>query len=110
MNLADHVGPRQDEEVVVALQVAGVLAESIAPELRLRQRVALDHRPHGAVEEEDPSGEQVVQPFRCRHGLVPLAISTAKGSRGLLAPTVTLTSRSPASRSSVSSCSCEKPR
>jgi hypothetical protein len=53
VDLADDVGPRQDQQVVVALQILRMILEPLAAEVRFRQLVALDHRPHRAVEDED---------------------------------------------------------
>ena len=61
VDAADDVGPRQDEHVAVALELARMAAEPLAAEVGLRQRVALDHRAHGAVEEQDARGEQGVR-------------------------------------------------
>ena len=61
VDLADHVGPRQDQDVVVALQILRMILEALAAEVGLGQLVALDHRPHRAVEDEDPLGEQGAQ-------------------------------------------------
>ncbi len=44
------------EQIVVALDVAGPVGEPLAPVGRLVQLVALDHRAHGAVEDEDALG------------------------------------------------------
>src|SRR6185503_10461864 len=100
-------------------------------EVGLRQPIALDHRPHCAVEQEDAFREEIVEAADCRHAIAvrerwglgcglwalrltdafsPLPISTAKGSPALLAPTCTRTSESPAWRSSVSSSVAENPR
>ena len=43
------------EQIVVAAQVARVIREPLAAEVRLGQLVALDHRAHRAVEDEDAS-------------------------------------------------------
>ncbi len=56
MDAADDVRPGQDEQVVVALQVAGLVGEALAAEVRLVQLVALDHGAHGAVEDQDAVG------------------------------------------------------
>ncbi len=58
VDLADHVGPRQDQQVVVPLHILGVILQPLAAEIRLGQRVALDHRAHRAVEEEDARRER----------------------------------------------------
>jgi len=63
MDLADHVRPRQDQQVVVALEIVPMIPESLAAEIRFRQPIPLDHRPHRAIEEEDACGEKRMQAF-----------------------------------------------
>ena len=53
MEVADGVGPRQVEEVVVAAEVTWPIGEASAAELRLAQAERLDHGAHGAVKDED---------------------------------------------------------
>ena len=53
MDAADEIGAREGQQVVGAVEVAGVVAEALAPERALVEPLALDHRPHGAVEHED---------------------------------------------------------
>ena len=60
MNARNHIGPGEDQQIVVAFEIARVHPEPLAAEIRLRQLVALDHRPHGAVEDEDPRRQQSV--------------------------------------------------
>ena len=55
---ADDVRAREHEDVAVALQIARMCANRVAAEVRFRQLVPLDHRPHRAVEDEDPAFEQ----------------------------------------------------
>ena len=54
-------GPRQHQQVAVVLQVLGVVLEALAAVVGLGQLEALDHRAHGAVEDEDALLEQVRQ-------------------------------------------------
>jgi hypothetical protein len=61
MNRADDVRPREHEHVAVALQLARVRAQPRAVEVGLGEAAALDHRPHRAVEEEDPRGEETLK-------------------------------------------------
>ena len=61
MDAADDVGPRQDEQVVVALEVARVRREARAAEVGLGEAVALHHRAHRAVDDEDPVAEEGVE-------------------------------------------------
>ena len=58
MDAADDVGPGQDEQVVVALEVVAVIPEALAAVIGLGQAVALDHGAHGAVEDKEALGEE----------------------------------------------------
>ena len=58
MDALDHVGAGQHEDVVVALEVAAVITETLAAEVGLLEPVALDHGAHRAVEDEDALGEE----------------------------------------------------
>ena len=53
MHAADHVRAREHEQIVVAAQVVRVTGESLPAEVRFREAVALDHRAHRAIEDED---------------------------------------------------------
>ncbi len=64
VDVADHIRPRDDEQVVVPLEVARPGGEALAPVVGLRQPVALDHGSHGAVEDQDPLGEQGAEGVR----------------------------------------------
>ena len=48
----------QGEEVVVPLEIAGPVGEPLAPVVPLTQLVALDHRPHGPIQHQDPPREE----------------------------------------------------
>ncbi len=61
VDLADDPRLGQVEDVVVALQVDRVVAQRLAAEGRLVQAVGLDHRAHGAVQDQDPVGGQAAQ-------------------------------------------------
>ena len=78
MDLADHVGPREHEELVVALQVARVVAEALAAEVGLAELARLDHRAHRAVEDEDALGED---PLECALGFVRLHLDPLGSGR-----------------------------
>jgi hypothetical protein len=52
---------RQREQVVVAAQLALPAAEALAAIVLLGQAGALDHGAHGAVEQEDSSGEELFE-------------------------------------------------
>jgi len=55
---ANDVGTGEDKQVVVATDVALVVAEAPAAEIGLGQAVALDQRARGAVEHENPPLQQ----------------------------------------------------
>ena len=54
-------GWRQAEHVAVAAQVARMVGEPLAAEVRLAEAVPLEHRAHRPIEHDDPLGEQVRQ-------------------------------------------------
>jgi hypothetical protein len=54
VDVADDLRMGEVEHLVGALEVAGMIGESVAAELLLGQLVALDERPHRAVEHENP--------------------------------------------------------
>ncbi len=68
MDVPDDIGSRQGQQIVVALQVARVVAKPLTAEIRLGEAVALNHCPHRAVEEEDACREKLVQPVDGHHG------------------------------------------
>jgi hypothetical protein len=53
VDLLDEVGAREHQEVVVAAQLLRMGREPVTPEVLFLQAVGLDHRPHGAVQDED---------------------------------------------------------
>jgi hypothetical protein len=58
VDAGDDVGRGEDQQVVVAAQVARPVGEAVAAEVLLGEPVPLDHRAHRAVEDEDPVGEE----------------------------------------------------
>ena len=58
MYFANDPWPRDREQVVVALQVAVPVRESLAAVIVFAEPVALDHRAHGAIEQHDAPLEQ----------------------------------------------------
>ena len=60
VDLVDDVRTGEDQQVVVALEVLRVVPEPFAAEVRLRELVTLDHRPHRAVEDQDPRTEREI--------------------------------------------------
>ena len=59
VDLADGVRLRQDEKVVVALEVVAVRGKALAAKIGFRQLESLDLGPHGAVEHEDALGGKI---------------------------------------------------
>ena len=59
MNVADRIGLRQDQQIVVAAQVVRPVGETLAPEIGFLQLQLLDHRAHGAVENENAFAGEV---------------------------------------------------
>ena len=53
MDVADRVGLRQHQQIVIAAQIARPVGEALAAEIRFGELALLDHRAHGAVEHED---------------------------------------------------------
>jgi hypothetical protein len=61
VDVADDVGPRQRQQLVVALDVALEVLEALAAVLLLGELEALDHRAHRAVEDGDALCEDAGQ-------------------------------------------------
>ena len=58
VDVADNGGLGQDQQVVVALEVVRMILEPLAAIIGFLQPVALDHRAHGSVEDEQALREQ----------------------------------------------------
>jgi hypothetical protein len=54
VDVLDRVGLRQDQQVVVALLMAGATGELVAAKVVLVEAEALDLRAHRAVEDQEP--------------------------------------------------------
>ena len=61
MDGADHLGLRQQQQVVVALELLRVVREARAAIVSLRETAALDHGAHGAVQDQDALVEEAVE-------------------------------------------------
>ncbi len=71
VDLGDDVGACENQQVVVPLHVLRMIAEPIAAEVLLGQRVALDHRTHRAVEHQDSLPQRAIERVpRCRPHLL----------------------------------------
>jgi len=49
----DNLGLGEEQQIVVALQIVGVVPEALAPVIGLAQAMTLDHGAHGPVQDED---------------------------------------------------------
>ena len=82
MDLADHLRPRQRQQVVVALQVAWPVAEALAAVVGLTEPVRLHDRAHRAVEDQDALAQQAAEfadAFGAQHDQAPTAMRDAAG-------------------------------
>src|SRR6185436_1736046 len=61
MDFGDRLRLGQHEQVVVALHGLWMVGEALAAEGRLVELVALDHRAHGAVDDQDALGGSRLQ-------------------------------------------------
>ena len=68
VNTANDLGPRQQQQVVVALQIVLMIGEARIAKVALFQPVALNHCAHGAIKDENALFEQGFQ-FGCTVGL-----------------------------------------
>jgi hypothetical protein len=76
VNAFDDVRACEYEDVVVAAQVARVIAEGIAPVVRLGEGVSLKHGAPRTVEDEDSLGEQTLEPLlHARRGQSPVILT-----------------------------------
>ena len=53
MYVSNDLRSRNRQEIVIAFEIAGPVAESITAKVILAETVALDHRPHRAIEQHD---------------------------------------------------------
>jgi len=73
VGLGDELRPGQADQLVVALEIKRVVAESLAAEVRLGQPPVLEPGAHGAVDHQDALGRQRLQAAAsgsavCGHG------------------------------------------
>ena len=64
VDIGDHLGLRQHQKVVVALEVRRPVLEALPAEIRFRQLLLLDHGAHGTVHHQNALGREFVQQFR----------------------------------------------
>ena len=53
MDPLDRLGTGQHQKVAVALELRGMVAQALAPEVRLLEPLRLEHGAHGPVQHED---------------------------------------------------------
>jgi hypothetical protein len=58
VNLADDLRLRERQQIVVALEIMPEIAKTIAAVVSLVEPVTLNHRAHGAIENQDALSEQ----------------------------------------------------
>ena len=68
MDIANDIGPRQAEQLVVALHIFGEIRKTLATVLRLIELEALDHRSHCAIQNGNPAFKNGWQRLRTRIG------------------------------------------
>ena len=73
VDLADHLGLGQHQQVIVALEIATPVGKTRAAVIRLLELVALDHGTHATVDDQDPLSQTggktgVKGRCLCRHG------------------------------------------
>jgi len=61
VDLADHIGSGEREELVVALDFARVVSKMVPTEICFRESIALEHRPHGSIEHQDALSQQLME-------------------------------------------------
>ena len=59
MDLPDDLRPGQTEDVVIIFERRRVIPKEVTPIILLLQIEALDHRPHRAVEDQNPFSEEI---------------------------------------------------
>jgi hypothetical protein len=68
VDLADHIGPGELQQVVVALQILAVVGKARAAKVGFAELVALDHGAHRAVDDDDALRQQGRQGGAARVG------------------------------------------
>jgi hypothetical protein len=53
MNILDDLGLGNREDIVVAFQRKGMILKTLSPEIAFFKVMTLDHRAHGAVDDEN---------------------------------------------------------
>ena len=68
MNRGDDARLCEHQHVAVALEILAVLGEAFPSEVGFSERVALDHRAHRSIENEDAACQLIVNRRGCGHG------------------------------------------
>ena len=72
MDVFDDIGAREVQEIGVTRDIARMVSEAFAAVVAVRQGPGLDRGPVGAVEHEDPFGQQRLEPVP--HGTTLAAV------------------------------------
>ena len=81
MHFRDHFRPRQGEQVVVALELATVVAQPRAAKGGFVELALLDHGAHGAIEQHDALAEHALQSLDARAPFALIDRLDRKGRR-----------------------------
>ena len=73
VDVRDDLRPGEREEVVVPLEVPRPVGEPLAAVVPLVEPVGLDHRPHGAVQHQDPLLQERIEAGEPRVALARVA-------------------------------------
>ena len=65
MNPADDVRPRQRKQIVVPLQVTGMIGKPLPAKIVLLQLMPLHHRAHRAIQKQDALRQLLPQLPKC---------------------------------------------
>jgi len=70
VDLLQRVRPGQGEDVVVALQVPGMIPKAVPPIVPLLEGKSLEHGSHGSVQDQDPVADRRLEGFAA----IPLVV------------------------------------
>jgi hypothetical protein len=82
MDGADRRRLGQAQQIAVAAEIARVVAETLAAEIRLAELVGLEHRPHRSVQDEDPVAKDAGQGGQARSAIEGRAVASVGGGQG----------------------------
>ena len=68
MDTGDHVGAGQRQQIIIPLYIVYVILKPLPTEGRFVESVALDHRAHGAIHDQDALRKQGFEELELRYG------------------------------------------